>query len=182
MTVAVPSRIVWIDTETTGLEPDARLLEVACIITDFEFTEIAEPYTEVIHAPRRALRKLDPYVRNMHTQSGLIYEVPQARRMKDVEDSLLHYIQTYVPDARTAPLGGSSIHVDRVWLQHNMPRIVDHLHYRLIDVSTIMQFARVWYPDQMAAHPVPTGGHRALGDIRDSIASMRYYRQIAFRD
>lgn len=176
-----PTRIVWIDTETTGLEYDAQLLEVACVITDFDLNEIAEPYSEVIWASRRTLRKLVPRVREMHTVSGLIGLIPRARRMREVERDLLRYIQTYVPDPKTAPLGGSSVHMDSIWLKHNMPSVREHLHYRLVDVSTIMQLAGAWYPETRTSGPVPTGGHRALGDIRDSIASLRHYRGVAFR-
>jgi oligoribonuclease len=123
---------------------------------------------------------MDPFVVNMHTESGLITEIPDGIPLADAEAQVLQYIQSHVPEARKAPLAGSSVYVDRGFLARYMPSIDQHLHYRLVDVSSFKEMVRRWFPRVYFATPEKNGNHRALGDIRESIAELRFYRDAAF--
>jgi len=174
-------RIVWIDCEMTGLNYKTDLLvEVACIITDGELNEVGPGFDIVIQAPQEALDQMDPFVVEMHTASGLLPEIPNGVSLEDAEKKLFDYITEHVPEANKAPLAGSSVHVDRIFIQRDMPQVDSYLHYRIIDVSSIKELVRRWYPKSYFASPTKTGNHRALGDIQDSIRELKYYRQAIF--
>ena len=179
--MAVNDRLVWIDCEMTGLDPTFdEIVEIACIVTESDLTEIDGGISLVVKPSDEPLTAMDPFVVNMHTESGLIEEIPAGITLAEAEDRVLQYVKMHVPDERKAPLAGSSVYVDRGFLARYMPALDQHLHYRLIDVSSIKEIARRWYPRVYFAAPEKNGNHRALGDIRESIAELRYYRDAAF--
>ena len=175
-------RIVWIDCEMTGLslEQDA-LIEVAALVTDYELEQVGEGIDVVIRPPEAALSQMNDFVRDMHTTSGLLDVLADGMSLADAEEAVLAHITELVPEAGKAPLGGNSVATDRAFLVRDMPGLEEHLHYRLIDVSSIKQLARRWYPRAYFASPEKHGGHRALADITESIAELRYYREAVFR-
>lgn len=174
-------RIVWIDCEMTGLSVENdELVEVAAIVTESDLTELDAGINLVIKCGDEALANMDEVVVKMHNDSGLINEIPGGITLKEAEAQILEYIRGHVPDARKAPLAGSSVYVDRGFLAKYMPEVDAHLHYRLIDVSSIKEVARRWYPRVYYGSPEKNGNHRALGDIRESIAELRYYRDAVF--
>ena len=174
-------RIVWIDCEMTGLDyKNDQLVEIACIITDAELNPVDDGFQVVITAKPEVLAKMDPVVVSMHTESGLINEIPKGLELEQAEAKLFEYISERIPEAGKAPLAGSSVHVDRIFLERDMPRVNSYLHYRIIDVSSIKELVRRWYPRLYFASPTKVGNHRALGDIKDSINELRYYREVAF--
>lgn len=170
--------LVWIDLEMTGLDPDTdRILEIACIVTDGHLDEIAEGPDLVIAAEQDSLATMEPVVVEMHTTSGLLEEVASATMtVPQAERAVLEFIASHVPEPRTAPLAGNSVHADRAFLSRYMPALNDYLHYRIVDVSTLKELARRWYPEALAEAPKKAGGHRALADIRESIEELRYLR------
>ncbi|GAB3555387.1 oligoribonuclease [Arthrobacter tumbae] len=173
--------IVWIDCEMTGLDPVAdALIEVAVIVTDSELNMLGEGVDVVIAPPPGALESMGDFVRTMHTASGLLEELPSGVTMQEAQDRVLEYITAHVPEPRRAQLGGNSVGTDRVFLARDMPQVVEHLHYRVVDVSTIKELARRWYPRAYFQSPEKRGNHRALGDIRDSIRELQYYRSTIF--
>lgn len=162
----------------TGLDfVNDALVEVACIITDSELNELDEGFEAVIKVPQEKIETMDPVVTNMHTASGLIYDIPHGLTLDEAEQQLFDYITSHVPESFKAPLAGSSVYVDRIFLRRDMPRVDSYLHYRIIDVSSLKELARRWYPRTYFASPLKTGNHRALGDTRDSINELKYYRQ-----
>ncbi len=175
-------RLVWIDCEMTGLEAASDLLlEVACLVTDSELNILDEGIDLVISAPDEALEAMVPVVREMHQTSGLTAAVrASALPLADAEAQVLDYVRARVPEVRKAPLCGNSIATDRTFLARYMPSLDAHLHYRMIDVSSIKELARRWYVRTYYAAPVKRGGHRALADIQESIEELRYYRQALF--
>lgn len=176
-------RIVWIDCEMTGLDPiEDVLVEIACVVTDGELNEVGDGFSEVIAAPKGKLDTMDPFVVNMHTESGLLPLIPSGLALEDAQDRLFAYITDLVPEAGKAPLGGSSVHVDRMFLERYMPTVNAYLHYRIVDVSSIKELVRRWYPKVYFASPAKSGNHRALGDIRDSITELKYYRATVFAE
>lgn len=175
--MATADRLVWIDLEMTGLSPQRdEIVEIACIVTDADLTELDEGITLVVRPSDEPLAAMDEVVVRMHTESGLIHEIAGGTTLADAQERVLAYVREHVPEPRKAPLAGSSVYVDRSFLAAWMPELDDHLHYRLVDVSTLKELARRWYPRVFYAAPAKTGNHRALGDIRDSIAELRYYR------
>lgn len=174
-------RIVWIDCEMTGLslENDA-LIEVAALVTDAELNILGDGVDVVIKPSAQAVDQMNDFVRNMHTESGLINELDAGLSMKDAQKQVLDYIKSYVPEAGKAQLAGNSIGTDKTFLVRDMPELIDYLHYRVIDVSTIKELSRRWFPKALWNAPAKTGNHRALGDIRDSIDELRYYRETVF--
>jgi oligoribonuclease len=171
-------RIVWIDCEMTGLDfVNDLLVEVACIVTDSDLNELDEGFEAVIKVPQEKLDTMDPVVTNMHTASGLIYDIQHGVTLEEAEQQLFDYITSHVPESFKAPLAGSSVYVDRIFLRRDMPRVDSYLHYRIIDVSSIKELARRWYSRTYFASPLKTGNHRALGDTRDSINELKYYQQ-----
>lgn len=170
-------RIVWIDCEMTGLDltRDA-LVEIACVVTESDLTLVDEGMTVVIKPPDEPLEQMDPVVVEMHNNSGLIHEIPHGVTLTEATQQVLAYVQRHVPEARRAPLGGSTVYVDRGFLARDMPAVDAHLHYRLVDVSSLKELIKRWYPSVYYSAPEKTGNHRALGDILDSIAELQYYR------
>lgn len=174
-------RIVWIDCEMTGLDLAAdALIEVAVLVTDSDLSVLGEGVDVVIKPDDSALAQMNDFVRNMHTSSKLLDELPHGITMQAAEAVVLEYIQQFVPEPGKAQLGGNSVGTDRMFLARDMPAVVEHLHYRIIDVSTIKELARRWYPRAYFQSPAKHGGHRALGDILDSINELRYYRETIF--
>ena len=178
-------RLVWIDCEMTGLDLDKEaLIEVAVLVTDGELNVLGDGVEVVIAPPAEQLPGLlagmDEVVRKMHTASGLLEELPNGIPMAEAQERVLAYVREHVPEARTAQLAGNSVGFDRRFLARDMPELEQYLHYRIVDVTSIGELARRWYPKAYARTPRRTGNHRALGDIRDSIAELRYYRGAIF--
>jgi oligoribonuclease len=174
--------LVWIDCEMTGLDLGKDLLiEVAALVTDGELNVLGPGVDLVIGAPSEALDGMDTVVRDMHARSGLTDAVKAATlTVAEAEKQVLAYVQQYVPESRRAPLCGNTIATDRGFLARDMPTLDAWLHYRMVDVSGIKELVKRWYPQVAAAAPVKKGGHRALADITESIAELRYYRSAVF--
>ncbi|GAA4286609.1 oligoribonuclease [Georgenia daeguensis] len=173
--------IVWIDCEMTGLdlEKDA-LIEVAVVVTDSELVPLDAGVDLVIAPTPGSVEQMGDVVRTMHTASGLLEELDAGLTMADAQEKVLEYVRRWVPEPRKAPLAGNSVGTDRSFLARDMPELVDHLHYRIIDVSSIKELARRWYPRAYFQSPAKNGGHRALADILESIDELRYYRAVLF--
>ena len=174
--------LVWIDCEMTGLDPakDA-LVEIAIVVTDSELTLLDDGIDIVIATDPAKLATMDDVVREMHTHSGLLVALESATTtIEQAEEQALEYVRRFVPERRKAPLCGNSIATDRSFIARYMPRLDDHLHYRMVDVSSIKELARRWYPRVYFNSPPKLGGHRALADIVDSINELRYYRSTVF--
>jgi oligoribonuclease len=171
------------DLEMTGLEPDRHVIvEIATLVTDDQLEVLEEGPDLVVHQPATALEAMDRVVRDMHTRSGLLPAIEASTTSLDEAGAAtLDFIRRHVPDARSVPLCGNSIGTDRRFLARYLPAIEDHLHYRSIDVSSVKELARRWYPESLAAAPTKAGGHRALDDIRESVAELRYWREAVFR-
>ncbi len=179
----IPEYLVWIDCEMTGLNPEADcLVEIAVVITDFNLNVVDEGLDLVIKPRPESLAGMGDYVRNMHTESGLINEFDNGLELKDAETKVLDYIKKYIPTANTAPLAGNTIGTDRMFISRYMPDLDAHLHYRNIDVSTIKELSKRWFPRAYFQAPKKEGGHRALADILESINELRYYRKAVFVD
>jgi len=166
--------IVWVDCEMTGLdlEHDA-LVEIACLVTDDDLQVLGEGVDVVIRPPDAALEQMNDFVRDMHTSSGLLEELADGITLADAEAQVLDYIRSIVPDGRRVPMAGNSIATDRGFVARDMPALDAFLHYRMIDVSSIKELSRRWYPRAYFAAPEKQGGHRALADVRESIAELR---------
>ncbi len=174
-------RLVWIDCEMTGLSlTEDALVEVAALVTDSELTVLGEGIDIVIAPPPEALAHMPDVVREMHTTSGLLTELAGGLTLAEAQERVLAYIKEYVPDPRKAPLAGNSVGTDRGFIARDMPDLDDHLHYRIVDVSSIKELARRWFPRAYYNSPKKAGGHRALADIKESIAELRYYREAIF--
>lgn len=158
-----------------SLESDA-LIEVAVLVTDAELNILGEGVEVVIKPPAAALEQMGDFVRNMHITSGLITELDAGLEMDAAQMIVMDYIRSFAPEPNKALLAGNSVGTDKNFLARDMPEIVDHLHYRILDVSTLKELARRWYPRVFFQAPAKTGNHRALGDIRDSIDELKYYR------
>jgi oligoribonuclease len=179
--MAGTDRLVWVDLEMTGLDTQRdQIVEIACIVTEADLTELDEGISLVVRPDDEPLAAMDPVVVRMHTDSGLLDEIPHGTTLADAQAQVLAYVQGHVPEARKAQLAGSSVYVDRGFLAHYMPDLDAHLHYRLVDVSSVKELARRWYPRVYFSSPEKKGNHRALGDIRESIAELRYYRDAMF--
>lgn len=180
---ALTDRIVWIDCEMTGLslENDA-LVEVAALVTDFELNILGDGVDVVIKPTDEALEQMGDFVREMHTKSGLINEFTDGITLEEGQQRVLDYVREWVPEPRKAPLGGNTVATDRGFLARDMAELEEHLHYRIIDVSSIKELSRRWFPRAYFSAPEKNGGHRALADIRESIAELRYYRAAVFVD
>jgi oligoribonuclease len=174
-------RMVWIDCEMTGLSlAHDALIEVAALVTDSELNILGEGVDIVIRPPAEALESMPDIVRQMHTASGLLEELPGGVGMAEAEKLVLDYVREHVAEPRKAPLCGNSVSTDRGFLARDMPTLEQHLHYRIVDVSSIKELARRWYPRAYYNSPEKKGNHRALADIRESIAELRYYREAVF--
>ena len=175
-------RLVWIDCEMTGLDlaKDA-LIEIAALVTDADLNVLGDGLDLVIHADEEALANMPDVVREMHARSGLTEEVRRSTvTIEEAEQRVLDYVRQHVPEAGGAPLAGNSIATDRGFITREMPALDAHLHYRMVDVSSIKELSRRWYPRVYFNSPPKTGGHRALADIIDSINELRYYRATVF--
>ncbi|HSA52186.1 MAG TPA: oligoribonuclease [Yinghuangia sp.] len=174
-------RLVWIDCEMTGLDltRDA-LIEVAALVTDSELNVLGDGVDVVIRPPAEALAGMPEVVREMHTASGLLDVLDEGVTMAEAESLVLDYIRRHVPEGRRAPLCGNSVATDRGFLARDMPLLEAFLHYRIVDVSSIKELARRWYPRVYFQSPPKTGNHRALADIKDSITELKYYRETVF--
>jgi oligoribonuclease len=174
-------RLVWIDCEMTGLDLSAdALVEIACIVTDGELNVVDDGVDVVIKPPALALEGMAEVVRDMHTSSGLLDELDAGVTLAEAQDLVLGYVRQHVPESKKVPLCGNSISTDRTFLARDMPELDAFLHYRMVDVSSIKELARRWYPRAYFASPEKHGGHRALADIRESIRELRYYREAVF--
>jgi oligoribonuclease len=178
---ATTDRIVWIDCEMTGLSlTNDALIEVAALVTDYELNQLGDGIDLVIKPPSEAVEQMDDFVRDMHTSSGLLEELSTGITMAEAEAQVLAYVREWAPEAAKAPLGGNTVGTDRGFLARDMPELESHLHYRIIDVSSIKELALRWFPRAFFNSPKKAGGHRALADIRESIAELRYYREAIF--
>ena len=173
--------MVWIDCEMTGLDLSAdALIEVAVLVTDAELNVLGEGVDVIIKPDQEALDQMSEVVTKMHSSSGLLAELSSGMTMSEAEEQILAYVRRHVPEADKAPLAGNSVGMDRAFLRRDMPTLEGYLHYRNIDVSTIKELARRWYPKAFFSAPEKHGNHRALGDIKDSITELRYYREAVF--
>ncbi|MFB7250591.1 oligoribonuclease [Microbacterium sp. NPDC056234] len=180
-TASENDRLVWIDCEMTGLDLQIdELVEIAVVITDFELRPLDSGFQIVIRPSDAALANMNDFVTNMHRSSGLIDEIPTGVSLEDAQAQTLAYIKRFVPLERKAPLAGNTIGTDRMFLAKYMPQIDQWLHYRNVDVSSIKELSRRWYPRVFFQAPAKDGGHRALADILESIRELRYYRQAVF--
>jgi len=165
----------------TGLDlANDALVEIACIVTDGELNEVDEGIDLIIKPPAEALDHMPDLVREMHTASGLLNELAGGMTLAEAQEQVLAYVRGHVSEPRRAPLCGNSIATDRAFLARDLPRLDEYLHYRMIDVSSIKELARRWYPRVYFASPAKAGGHRALADIKESITELRYYREAVF--
>ena len=176
--IEISENLVWIDCEMTGLNPETDcLVEVAVVITNSEL-EILDAGLNVVIKPRaESWAQMNDFVREMHTQSGLVQDVEDGVDLAEAEKLILDYIKKFVPNEKEAPLAGNSIGTDRMFLNRYMPNLDKYLHYRNIDVSSIKELTRRWYPRVYFQLPKKDGGHRALADILESIQELRYYRE-----
>jgi len=174
-------RLVWIDCEMTGLdiETDA-LIEVACLVTDAELRLLDAGIDLIIKPPAEAVDQMSDVVRTMHTTSGLLADLSGGVSLAEASEAVLSYVKQHVAEPRKVPLCGNSIATDRWFIARDMPELDAYLHYRMIDVSSIKELARRWYPRAYFASPSKHGGHRALADITESVQELRYYREAIF--
>ncbi|WP_305091968.1 oligoribonuclease [Prescottella sp. R16] len=175
-------KLVWIDCEMTGLQLGSdKLIEIAALVTDSDLNILGEGVDIVIHADDAALAAMPDVVTEMHARSGLTEEVRASTvTLAEAEQQVLAYIRQHVPVAGTVPLAGNSIATDRGFIARDMPELDAYLHYRMIDVSSIKELCRRWYPRIYFGQPEKGLAHRALADIRESIRELKYYRQTAF--
>ncbi len=174
-------RLVWIDCEMTGLDPKRdELIEVAAIVTDFELNPLDGGMQVVIRPSDAAREGMSAFVTAMHKRSGLLTELDAGTTLEDAQAQVLAYIKQHVPQEAKAPIAGNSIGTDRMFLAAYMPQVDGHLHYRSVDVSSIKELARRWYPRVFFNAPAKDGEHRALADILESIREMQYYRSAVF--
>lgn len=174
-------RLVWIDCEMTGLDLRAdALIEVAALVTDFELNVLGDGIDVIVKPPQEALDQMDEFVRTMHTSSGLLEELDSGLTMGEAEEKVLSYIKEHCADGSRPPLAGNTVATDRSFLARDMPDLESFLHYRIVDVSSIKELSRRWYPRAYFNAPAKSGNHRALADIQESIEELRYYRAAVF--
>jgi oligoribonuclease len=173
--------LVWIDCEMTGLDLSRdALVEIACLVTDGDLKILDDGINLVIKPPAESLQTMPELVRQMHTTSGLLAELDAGITLDQAQEQVLAYIKGRIKDSRRVPLCGNSIATDRAFLARDMPELDTFLHYRMIDVSSIKELSRRWFPRAYFASPEKHGGHRALADIRESVQELRYYRDAVF--
>ena len=173
--------MVWADCEMTGLDLTGdALVEVAALVTDGELNVLGEGVDVVIKPSDEALEQMGDFVRTMHTSSGLLDQLATGLSMAEAEERVLDYVREFVPEPRKAPLAGNTIGTDRAFLARDMPAFEAHVHYRNVDVSSIKELARRWFPRAYYSSPAKSGNHRALADVQESIEELRYYRDAVF--
>lgn len=178
---SLADRIVWIDCEMTGLDLAAdALIEVAALVTDFELNVLGEGVELVVRPSDEAVEQMSDFVREMHQKSGLLPELGDGISLADAEKQVLDYVREHCPDGTRPPLAGNTVATDRMFLARDMAELEAFLHYRIVDVSSIKELSRRWYPRSYYAAPEKRGNHRALADIRESIEELRYYREAVF--
>jgi oligoribonuclease len=175
---SVDDRLVWVDLEMTGLDLERnRIVELAVLVTDARLEELADGLDLVVHQPAEVLSEMDDFVRKMHTKSGLLPEIERSSlTLEAAGKQAIEYIKQFVPEPGTTPMCGNSIGVDRRFLDRYLPELDRYLHYRSIDVSSLKELCRRWYPEAYKKRPSKTETHRALDDIKESVAELRYYR------
>jgi oligoribonuclease len=177
----VNDRLVWIDCEMTGLDVVAdALVEVAALVTDFDLNVLGDGVDILIKPPAAALEQMNEFVTAMHTGSGLLEQLGDGTTLEDAEQQVLAYVREHIPEARKAPLAGNTVGTDRLFLARDMAELEAWLHYRVVDVSSIKELSRRWFPRAYYNAPPKSGNHRALADIRESIEELRYYRSAVF--
>jgi oligoribonuclease len=177
----VNDRLVWIDCEMTGLSlVDDALVEVAALVTDYELNILGDGVDIIVKPPAVALDQMNEFVTKMHTDSGLLTELDNGLTLREAEEQVLDYIRQFAPEPGKAALAGNSVGTDRAFLARDMPELEQWLHYRIVDVSSIKELTRRWYPRAYFAAPAKAGNHRALADIAESIDELRYYRKAVF--
>lgn len=173
--------LVWLDCEMTGLDLTVdALVEVAVLVTDAELNVLGDGVQVVIAPPAGALEQMSDFVRDMHIASGLLPELAGGMTLQEAEELILDHVRGFVPEPRKVPMAGNSIGTDRAFLARDMPDFEGYLHYRNVDVSSIKELARRWYPKAYYQSPTKSGNHRALADVRESIEELRYYREAVF--
>jgi oligoribonuclease len=179
----VDDRLVWIDLEMTGLDLERHtIVEIAVLVTDAQLEVLADGLDLVVHQPPEALAEMEDFVRKMHTKSGLLAEIERSTlTLEAAGKQAIEYIKQFVPEPGTAPMCGNSIGVDRRFLDRYLPDLDRYLHYRSIDVSSLKELCRRWYPEAYKKRPSKTEAHRALDDIKESVAELRYYRDTIMR-
>ena len=179
--MAASDFLVWVDCEMTGLDlVDDALIEVAALVTDAELTVVGEGVDLLIKPSDQALDQMGDFVRTMHTDSGLLAALPNGMSLAQAEEQVLDYVRQFVVEPRKAPLAGNTIGTDRAFLARDMPTFEHYVHYRVVDVSSIKELVRRWYPRAYYAAPAKSGNHRALADVQESIEELRYYRESVF--
>ena len=174
-------RLVWIDCEMTGLDLGAdALIEVAALVTDFDLNVLGEGVDIIVKPPAEAMDQMIPFVREMHEKSGLLVELEHGVTLAEAEERVLTYIKEHCADGSRPPLAGNTVATDRAFLARDMAALESFLHYRIVDVSSIKELSRRWYPRAYYAAPEKRGNHRALADIQESIEELRYYREAVF--
>jgi oligoribonuclease len=174
-------RLVWIDCEMTGLDLGAdALVEVAALVTDFDLNVLGDGVDLVIKPPAEAIDQMGDFVREMHEKSGLLTELDQGITLQEAEEQVLAYVKQHCPDGSRPPLAGNTVATDRSFIARDMPALETFLHYRIVDVSSIKELSRRWYPRAYFQAPAKRGNHRALADIQESIEELRYYRDAVF--
>jgi len=178
---APAEQLVWIDCEMTGLDIERDgLVEIAVLVTDFDLQLLDEGLSLVINPGEAALSNMGEFVREMHSASGLLPEIPHGLGVEEAEAEVIAYINRFVPEAKRPILAGNTIGMDRAFIMRHMPALDARLHYRNLDVSSIKELARRWFPSSYFLSPEKDGGHRALADIRESVRELAYYRRTVF--
>jgi oligoribonuclease len=181
--MAVSEMLVWVDCEMTGLDlVRDELVEVAVLVTDAQLQILGDGVDLVIKPSAAALDQMQEIVRTMHSSSGLMAALDAGLPMRVAEERVLEYVRQFVPEPRKAPLAGNTIHTDRAFLARDMPEFEAYLHYRNVDVSSVKELVRRWYPRVYYQSPAKSGNHRALADVQESIEELRYYRETVFVD
>jgi oligoribonuclease len=177
----VNERLVWIDCEMTGLDLRAdALIEVAALVTDFDLNVLGEGIDLVVKPPAEALEQMNDFVRAMHEKSGLLEKLDEGLSLGEAEEQVLAYVQEHCDPQSRPPLAGNTVATDRAFLARDMQTLESFLHYRIVDVSSIKELSRRWYPRAYFQAPPKRGNHRALADIQESIEELRYYREAVF--
>jgi oligoribonuclease len=175
--------LVWVDCEMTGLDTVKDVLvEIAVLVTDSDLNIIGEGVDLVIKASAEQIADMNDFVTKMHSESGLITEIPNGVQVSEAEELILKYLDSAGVVPGKSPIAGNSVYVDRIFINRDMPKLSEYLHYRTVDVSSIKELTRRWFPRVYFNSPAKTGNHRALGDIKDSIAELSFYRKSVFVD